>query len=71
MQMMVAEGVILVKPLTDGKDYSGGDRIDLEAGVALDWHRRGWVVPAPPLAIPAAEPVARQDHAHRLKGLHG
>ena len=45
MRMVVAEGVTLVKPLADGKDYCAGETIDLDAGVALDWQRRGWVRP--------------------------
>jgi hypothetical protein len=51
MQMVVAENVTLTKPLADGKDYAAGDVIELEASVAEDWMRRGWVT-VPPPAVP-------------------
>lgn len=43
MQMMVAEGVTLVKPLADGRDYVAGELIDLDPVVAEDYMKRGWV----------------------------
>lgn len=74
MKMVVAEGVLLVKPLADGRDYSAGEPIDLDAGVALDWHRRGWVNPLP--VLPQAEPVVDKKEPYRgyprqPKGPHG
>lgn len=44
MRMVVAEGVTLVKPLADGRDYRAGEVIDLPQVVAEDYQRRGWVV---------------------------
>jgi hypothetical protein len=48
MRMVVAENVTLTKPLTDGRDYTAGDIIELDAAVAADWKRRGWVVEVMP-----------------------
>lgn len=44
MQMVVAEGVTLVKPLADGRDYAAGELIDLSPVVAEDYVKRGWVI---------------------------
>lgn len=70
MQMVVLEGVTLVKPLADGRDYCAGEIIDLQEAVAQDWQRRGWVVPVAPPRAPVTEPVVRLDYARRLKGDH-
>lgn len=50
MQMVVAEGVTLVKPLADGKDYAAGELIELDPVVAEDYAKRGWVVMPRPAA---------------------
>jgi hypothetical protein len=64
MRMVVMEGVTLVKPLADGKDYSGGDVIELQEAVAQDWQRRGWVgVP-----LPSRSPFG--VYTRRSKGVH-
>lgn len=56
MRMVVVEGITLTKPLADGKDYSAGDMIELEASVAEDWMRRGWVTIYQPSAAATSSP---------------
>lgn len=61
MRMVVKDGVTLVKPLADGRDYSAGDVIDLQDAVAQDYQRRGWVRPFTP--VPSG-------YARKSKGVH-
>lgn len=66
MQMVVLEGVTLVKPLADGRDYTAGDLIDLPASVAEDWHRRGWVrVPIEIMLPPVVEQTEWTSESRR------
>lgn len=72
MQMVIAEGVLLVKPLADGRDYAAGELIELDQAVAESWRVRGWVLPV----APQAEPIVDKTEPYRgyprqSKGRHG
>lgn len=44
-KMCVTDGVTLSSPFGDGRDYSGGDLIDLSPEKAEQWQGWGWVAP--------------------------
>lgn len=41
--MCVTQGVTLTNPFGDGRDYMGGESIDLPPEKAEQWQRWGWV----------------------------
>lgn len=45
MMMYVAEGVTLTNPFGDGRDYMGGELIELSPEKACQWEEWGWVRP--------------------------
>lgn len=46
-RVTVNVGVTLYAPIGDGKDYTGGDILDVPQCTADDWSRRGWVTITP------------------------
>lgn len=64
MRMVVAENVILTKPLADGRDYEAGEVIELDAAVAEAWKRRGWLIDYVPPMMPrtsAPKPLMKTE----------
>lgn len=72
MRMVVAEGVMLVKPLADGRDYAAGELIELDQAVAESWRVRGWVrVPIEIMLPPVIEQTDWSGgHRRQSKGSH-
>lgn len=73
MQMVIAEGVTLVKPLADGRDYAAGEFIELDQAVAEAWQHRGWVrVPTEVMLPPVIEQTDWSgEYRRKTKGSHG